>query len=148
MASVELSHHQQLACGNWEEALQQWRQQYDFKTVVSQLTALLRRFASTDALPLLDDIARYGRQPDETLRWRIFEQAKELGFNTPVGALALSLFWSQGSMSPPDLEPVYPDPQLSQQILNCALVMSACQLSDSPTEGVRLLFSHIADGGL
>ncbi len=141
MSSVELSGD------NWEEALHQWSQQRDFKTVVTQLTALLRHVASTETIPLLDDISRYGRQPEETLRWRIFDQAKALGFNTPAGALALALFWSQGSMSPPDVEPVYPDPQLSQQILNCALVMSACQLSDSPMEGVRLLFSHLANGG-
>lgn len=148
MASVDLSHQQQLASGNWEEALQLWSQQFDFKTIVNQLTALLRRFASTETLPLLDDITRYARQPDEMLRWRIFEQAKDLGFNTPAGALALSLFWSQGSMSPPELEPVYPDPQLSPQLLNCALMMCACQLSESPAEGVSLLFSHITSGGV
>lgn len=147
MSPEDLPHQQLLASGYWEEALLHWSQQIDFKTTVTQLTCVLRQITGVEVAPLLDDIARYDHQPEETLRWRIFEQGKTLGFNSAVGALALALFWSQGSMSPPEFEPVYPDPQLSQKILNCALVMSACQLADSPVEGVRQLFSRMTSGG-
>lgn len=99
----------------------------------------------SDQHSLLDEISTSCSPLDDDLRWRILNKARIVGFNTSTGALALALFWSEGSMSPPELAPVYPDPQLSSDMLLCALVLTVSQLADSPVDGVQLLFNHYAE---
>lgn len=128
----------------WEETLRQWSLTLPPVMLGLRLTALLREVMPTTFHSLLDAIAQQYRQPEEKQRWQILEQAKKLGFSTPVGALALSQFWSHGSMSPDGLEPVYPEPELSPQMLHCALVMLVAQLAENPTDGVRQLIARSA----
>ncbi len=63
---------------------------------------------------------------------------------TEPRALALSLFWSQGSMSPEGLEAVYPEPHLSTGMLRCALLMLATRNADNPADGTRHLLMQWA----
>jgi hypothetical protein len=85
---------------------------------------------------LLEDMCLWYRKPDDVLRWQIMNKAKLTGLTTPAGALAISLFLSQGSLSPDGLEPVYANPALSPQMLHSALVMFVLQLADRPAEGM------------
>lgn len=142
MSPQKRSPQQLLEADQWEEALRQWALRFTPQTLGIRLCALLRKVTPASLHPLLEAIAQCYHQPDDTQRWAIFEQAQAVGFTTPVGALALSLFWSQGSMSPEGLEPVYPDPQLSPQMLHCALVMYVTRLAESPVDGVRQLLAH------
>lgn len=128
----------------WEETLRQWAQGFSPLTLGVTVTALLRGVAPDRDKPLLEAIAQQYHQPEEQRRWQIFAQAEALGFSTPAGALALSQFLSHGSMAPEGLAPVYPEPQLSTQMLHCALVMLVTQLAESPVDGVRLLIARSA----
>lgn len=135
---------QLLASGQWEEALKLWAEALSPQALGMRLATLMQEVTPASHHALLKAIADGYRQPDDTVRWQIFEGAKKVGFSTPVGALALSLFWSYGSMTPPEREPVYPDPALSPRLLHCALVMLVAQLADAPAEGVKILFSRCA----
>ncbi|PIJ48246.1 hypothetical protein BL250_14445 [Erwinia sp. OLTSP20] len=128
----------------WHAELQQWAQRFSPQVLGTRLALLLRQCPPADAnrQALLDAIIQQYRQPDEQRRWHIFEQAKKAGFNTATGALALSLFWSAGSMAPEGLAPVYPQPHLSPQMLQCALLLCATQLAENPAEGVQQLIAR------
>lgn len=127
---------------NWREALRQWSMSVPAKALGPRLVALLKTV--TPQVPgmssLQDDMFLWYQQPDDALRWRIFEKAKAIGLSTPTGALALSLFWSQGSMAPAGLDPVYPAPEISPQMLQSALVMFVIQLADTPVESMNRFF--------
>lgn len=133
---------QLLAIGQWEEALTLWVKQAAPHTLSLWLLGCLRTSGQQTCAPLLEEIQHWYARPEEKLRWQIFHHAEILGFDTPAGALALSLFWSQGSMSPEGLEPVYPAPHLSAQMLRCVLLMLATQNTDSPLEGTGHLFTQ------
>ncbi|CNK96827.1 Uncharacterised protein [Yersinia enterocolitica] len=126
----------------WEETLRQWAQGFSPLALGIKLTTLLQDVTPASEKPLLEAIAQQYHQPADQCRWQIFAQAEALGFSTPIGALALSQFLSHGSMSPDELPPVYPDPQLTSQMLYCALVLFVTQLAESPVEGVRLLIDR------
>ncbi|AIR61117.1 hypothetical protein LH23_10695 [Cedecea neteri] len=123
----------------WEEALHQWTYSFPVSQLGIQLVSLLREITPADIHPLLGEMHQQYCQYDNARRWRIFEQAQKQELNTPTGALALSLFWASGSMSPDDLPAVYPDPKLASQMLNCAVVMLAVGLGENPVEGTRNL---------
>jgi hypothetical protein len=144
MPHTEMTLNTLLKKGQWEDTLLLWSESINPLWLGSRLAVLLREFVSVDFFALLDDLSEGYRQPEgeDKLRWRIFEQAQRLGFDTPAGALALSFFWSQGSMAPEGLVPVYPEPELSLRMLRCALMMCATLLDQSPIEGTRLLLAH------
>lgn len=137
---------QQFADDEWEEVLTRWVKQAEPRALSLWLLGRLRRCEPPSSAPLLDDMQRWVAVPDEKLRWQIFHHAEILGFDTPAGALALSLFWSQGSMSPEGLEPVYPGPHLSAGMLRCALLMLATRNADNPADGTRHLLMQWAQG--
>lgn len=137
MSQDQMSPQHLLDEGRWEEAIRAWMRPIPVSVLGLQLAEQLLNTQPLAENHLLQTISHWYRQPEETLRWEIFEQAKEVGFSTPSGALALSLFWSHGSLSPAGLEPVYPDPQLSAQMLHCSLVLHVAHLADTPVEGVR-----------
>lgn len=135
---------QPFADDEWEEVLTRWVKQAEPRALSLWLLGRLRRCEPPASAPLLDDMQRWVALPDEKLRWQIFHQAETLGFDTPAGALALSLFWSQGSMSPEGLEPVYPEPHLSAGMLHCALLMLVTRNADNPADGTRHLLMQWA----
>ena len=97
------------------------------------------------------EIQQWLAEPDDERRFRIFKQAELLGFDTPVGALGLSLFWMQGSMTPAEFDAVYPEPHLSHQMLLCALKLLSVVISaqDAPLKGAQILLAewHAEQGG-
>ena len=133
---------QRIAAGQWEEALTLWVQQASPRALSLWLIRILRGSAQPATASLLDEMQRWYAEPDEKLRWQIFHHADTLGFETPAGALALSLFWSQGSMSPEGLEPVYPQPHLSPEMRRCVLLMLAAGDPETPAEGTRQLLTQ------
>lgn len=126
----------------WMDELDHWVRQAEPRALSLWLVGRLRTITHSDGLPLLDEICRWYAHPDEQLRWQIFHHAESQGFDTPAGSLALSLFWSQGSMSPEGLAPVYPEPHLSGEMLRCVLLMLAAQSADNPAEGFHHLLAQ------
>jgi hypothetical protein len=133
---------QQFADDEWEEALTHWVKQADPRALSLWLLRGLCHIAPPASTQLLDEMQRWYAQPEEKLRWQIFHHAEILGFDTPAGALALSLFWSQGSMSPEGLEPVYPEQHLSGEMRRCVLLMMATRNIDNPADGTRRLLAQ------
>ncbi|HHL2712511.1 TPA: hypothetical protein ACQ39K_004119 [Yersinia enterocolitica] len=128
-----------LAAGEWEETLQQFTEHYKYQ----DLLAWLVHFPLSDeanCVRCLNDMRRWITSPEEGLRWQIFTQAQAIGFNSAVGVLGLSLFWSQGSMTAADLEPVYPQPHLAGLMLLNALKLTCVQLTG---DGELLHGTHI-----
>lgn len=133
---------QQFADSEWEETLTRLAKHAEPQTLSFWLINCLRHITPPANAHLLDEMQSWYTQPDEKLRWQIFHHAETLGFDTPVGALALSLFWSRGSMSPEGLEPVYPEPHLSAEMRRCVLLMLATHDCDNPAEGTRRLLAQ------
>ncbi|MEW7314510.1 hypothetical protein AB1E22_17710 [Buttiauxella gaviniae] len=132
----------QIIEGQWEEVITSWVQHADARSLSLWLLRNLRAMGQHNDVHLLDEMQRWYEQPDEKLRWQIFRRAETLGFDTPAGALALSLFWSQGSMSPEGLEPVYPEPHLSTEMRRCVVLMLATRNADNPAEGTQRLLTQ------
>ncbi|EMM7535734.1 MULTISPECIES: DUF6931 family protein [Citrobacter] len=126
----------------WMDELDLWVNQAEPRALSLWLIGRLRTITHFGGLSLLDEMHHWYSQPDEKLRWQIFHHAESQGFDTPAGALALSLFWSQGSMSPEGLAPVYPEPHLSGEMLRCVLLMLAAQSADNPAEGFHHLLAQ------
>ncbi|MGQ6550911.1 hypothetical protein KGP17_22585 [Serratia sp. JSRIV001] len=127
--------------GRWEQALQLWTEQVAPARLCVWLAEIVALEQASDG-QLLDQIRRWPVQKSDALRWRIFHLAEAQGFDTPAGALGLSLFWSEGSMSPEGLEPIFPVPQLSRQMCHCMLLMWVIQSIDNPDEGARNLLTQ------
>lgn len=129
----------------WEKALIFLEENTHFKTLSLWLTHQLARQTCIATIELLSNIRIWLSQSEDKLRWEIFEQSKSLGFNTPAGMLGLSIFWSQGSMSPEGFEPICPDPTASKGILHCVLLMLATSDIHGPEEGARNLITQWVD---
>lgn len=134
---------QQLVVGAWEATLTQF---VEFNRYQALLVWIVNFPFSDDPVCLrcLSDMRRWVAEPEESLRWQIFEQAQAIGFSTVVGALGLSLFWSQGSMTAAEFEPVYPQPHLSGLMLLNGLKLISVHLSGDGelSQGTHTLLSH------
>lgn len=135
-----------LAQGEWEAMLILWLEQQPYHRALYKTHACLSAVPDDSVWQRCHaDIAQWLREPDEALRWRIFQHGNLLGFSSPLGALALSLFWSQGSMTPTGLDAVYPDPELSPAMLLCSLKSSCLMLAieEAPLVGARALMAQL-----
>ncbi|EEJ9029331.1 hypothetical protein TL99_004591 [Salmonella enterica subsp. enterica] len=125
----------------WEIILIEWSRHLPLKNQGVRLSAFLKEAMPSELHPLLADISQCCLYPEDALRWKIFNEAEQIGFSTPVGTLALACFWLNGSMSPIGLEPIYPASHLSHHMIQCVLIMCANLLADIPMEGVHKLLS-------
>ncbi|QNQ55456.1 DUF6931 family protein [Serratia liquefaciens] len=132
---------------NWEDALAYLVSNHPTDKLMTWILAQL--MADTVALSQQEkccaqDILKWLEKRDDDCRWRIFNQAGELGFDSTVGALGLALFWSQGSMTPAEFEAVYPENHLAPVMLHCVLMLMSIQLAgeQAPLTGARVLVAH------
>ncbi|WP_447840907.1 DUF6931 family protein [Enterobacter bugandensis] len=89
-------------------------------------------------------IGQWLKTHDDALRHSLYPQAEALGFDTPLGALGLALFWMQGSMTPDKFDAVYPEPHLAPLMLQCALKQLVVQLAadNAPITGAKTLLAQ------
>ena len=72
---------------------------------------------------LLQHARRWHASSGDPLRHELFQLADEIGFEDPISCLVLSIFWSEGSMTSPDLEAVYPPEHMAPVMLANVLSM-------------------------
>lgn len=97
---------QMLAQGQWQDALDFWIQNTDSLTLIKWLAQFISQSSSEEDSVLLLSIVKWNEGDDEQ-RWEIFKNSESAGFSTQTGALGLSLFVSQGSLSPAPYNPVH-----------------------------------------
>ncbi len=90
-------------------------------------------------------LVRWVEDPSDENRRAARAAGEVLGPRHPVGALALAAYWSEGSMSLPDLPEVLPPADLSSQVLASTLSMA---VNSQPFEQSRNLFQHFVKLGL
>lgn len=97
---------QMLVQGQWQDALDFWIQNTDSLTLIKWLAQFISQSSSEEDSVLLLSIVKWNEGDDEQ-RWEIFKNSESAGFSTQTGALGLSLFVSQGSLSPAPYNPVH-----------------------------------------
>ncbi|ERT12521.1 DUF6931 family protein [Photorhabdus temperata] len=83
---------------------------------------------------LLQQVRRWRANGGDPLRHELFEQAQIVGFDNPISCLVLSVFWSEGSMTTPDLEAVYPQPWQSLAALADTLCLILHVYGEQPEQ--------------
>lgn len=90
-------------------------------------------------------LVRWVEEPTDENRRAARVAGEVLGPRHPVGALALAAFWSEGSMSLPDLPEVLPPPDLSSQVVASTLSLA---VNSQPLERSRDLYQQFVKLGL
>lgn len=99
--------------------------------------------AAVDAT--LAALVRWVEDPNEENRYAVRAAGEALGRRHPVGALAFAAFWSEGSMSLPNLPEVLPPPDLSSQTLASTLSLA---INSQPFDRSRELYQYFVKLGL
>ena len=84
--------------------------------------------SATDAAAL-NAAARWVRDPSEENRRAAMPAAEATEYATPSGLVALGTFFSGGSMAPPDVDPVPPQPEFTARSV-CRAVMLAAVITE------------------
>ncbi|APK96821.1 type VI secretion protein (plasmid) [Escherichia coli] len=132
---------QMLVKGKWQEALDFWINNTDSLTLIKWLAQFISQSSSEEDLVLLQSIFKW-KEGDDEQRWKIFKNSEAAGFSTQTGALGLSLFVSQGSLSPAPYDPVHAPSCSEKKIIYGVLMDQSCKYYDTPDEGVFFLFQH------
>jgi hypothetical protein len=64
-------------------------------------------------------------RPTDEARRNAFALAEKIGFDSPAAYAALGAYWSQGSLAPPGMPEVPPDPALSPTAVASAVLLAA-----------------------
>lgn len=132
---------QMLAKEQWQDALDFWIKNTDSLTLIKWLAQFISQSSSEEESVLLQSIVKW-KEGDDEQRWEIFKKSESAGFSTQTGALGLSLFISQGSLSPAPYDPVYAPSCSEKKIIYGVLMAQSCKSYDLPDEGVFFLFQH------
>ncbi|EIU5772671.1 type VI secretion protein [Salmonella enterica] len=132
---------QMLVREKWQEVLDFWINNTDSLTLIKWLAQFISQSSSEEDSALLQSILKWQKGDDEQ-RWEIFKNSESVGFSTQPGSLGLSLFISQGSLSPSPYDPVYAPSYSEKKIIYGVLINQSCKFYDTPDEGVVFLFQH------
>ncbi len=97
----------------------------------------------------IDTIEKWVKQPNEDLRRNAGKLAETLGLYVPLGWVATALFWSGGSITPPDKPAAEPESFMCGEAVANAISLAAEQSEDS-IDKMKLYLKrglHIAMGG-
>ncbi|EPA9819823.1 type VI secretion protein [Escherichia coli] len=133
--------NEMLKNARWQEALDFWVNNTDSLTLIKWLAKFISQSSSGEDSVFLQSIVKWQKGDDEQ-RWEIFKTSESIGFTTELGSLGVSLFISQGSMSPSPYDPVYAPPYSEKKIIYGILANQSCNISNTPDEGGVILFQH------
>lgn len=125
--------------GKWQVAIEIWVMSIRPINFIRWLAKTMAPSVNAEFSELLTDIMMW-REHDDELRRGIYTKSEELGFTTQAGALGLALFMCGGSMSPPEYDPINAPEGAIKQILYAILINQSVITSDTPAEGVKMLF--------
>jgi hypothetical protein len=92
----------------------------------------------------LKAVVRWVLEPSEANRQAAGQAAKVATFNTPIGAIAMSVFFSGGSILPPGEPVIPPEPLLTANILTGTITGLIAEVP--PEKAKKTLLSFIALG--
>lgn len=134
-----------LTADRWEDALAYW---VNICPVEKLIAWLLPQLSKTPEQNDADcsyeaDIRLWLKTHDDACRWRIFRQAETQGFDTPLGAVGLAIFWMGGSMTPAEYDAVYAEKHLPYVMICTALQLISIRLADTmpPFYGAQQLYA-------
>lgn len=78
-------------------------------------------------LAALELAEKWVYQPNEEQRRATMPAAEATGYGTPAGWAAMAVFWSGGSIAPPDNPPVAPAPDLTAKAVVGAVLLAAAE---------------------
>ncbi|MGE3804452.1 MAG: hypothetical protein AB7K24_07250 [Gemmataceae bacterium] len=107
------------------------------------LWEVMRPEPASESAEVIDAVVRWLATPEEELRREIQSSARAAGgAGTSAGSLGLAAFWSEGSMSRPNLPEVKPDPLLTHRMIASAVTAGA--RLKKPREEQELRFLGLA----
>lgn len=92
----------------------------------------------------LEGTGRWIAEPGESNRRPMLEIAEAAGLGTPAGCAALAVFLSGGSVAPPELPVVEPDPRAAPKAIAGSIVMAA--VTTQPEKAPEKFQSFVAQG--
>jgi len=92
----------------------------------------------------LQSVEKWLAEPNDENRRSALKAAGEADYGTPAGSAALAVFFSGGSIAPPELPAVPPQPSMTPNSVFGA-VMLACVLKD-PEKAPEKYQSYLAEG--
>lgn len=87
----------------------------------------------------LDVAMRWVGEPNDDHRRAAYEAAGTASENSAESLLALAVYFSGGSIAPPDLQPVLPPPEISGRLGSAAVIVAAHRSADSKAAMARAL---------
>ncbi|WP_414148820.1 DUF6931 family protein [Erwinia sp. BNK-24-b] len=133
-----------LSARRWEDALAYWVENVPVQELLEKVLPIIVDSADSEEQICVNAIRGWLKERNDAARRHIFEQAESLGFATPLGAIGLALFWMDGSLTPPECEPVYAEKHLAPLMLCTAVKLLSVSLAadNPPVAGAKLLFSR------
>jgi hypothetical protein len=90
--------------------------------------------------------AQWVFEPTEDNRRAAQAPGEAAGLGTPAGALATAAFWSGGSLTPPELPPVAPQPFMSARAVAGAVRLAATKAKPGKMREAERVFGEIGLG--
>ncbi|MCA9062712.1 MAG: FHA domain-containing protein, partial [Planctomycetaceae bacterium] len=82
-------------------------------------------FVSEHDEPLLDLATQWVQNPSETLRRNAMKMAEKAEMSTAAAWVGVAIFWTHGSMAPPEAPAVPPAPDLSGKAIAGAVILAS-----------------------
>lgn len=92
---------------------------------------------SPDDSAILELVQRWLSDPSDALRREVYAAGENVGFGTAASWVALSAFWSEGSMGPPAAPPVPAAPHLTAHAVCGALQLVAVAVPEQAEARLR-----------
>jgi hypothetical protein len=99
---------------------------------------------SPETAAAMEATGRWIAEPTEANRRPMLDLAEAVGLGTPAGCAALAVFLSGGSVAPPDLPVVEPDPYAAAKAIAGAVVMAA--VTKEPETAPEKFQAFVAQG--
>ena len=85
----------------------------------------------------LTAVEKWVAEPNDKHRRSAKSASEEAGVDTPAGCLAAAVFFVEGSIAPPDVQPLPPPPHIAGRLAACAIIMAVLAQPKEAAERYR-----------